>query len=269
MNASSSINVLTIAGSDSSGGAGIQADLKTFSALGAYGLSVITALTAQNTHGVHAVQIVDTEFVKAQLKAVFDDIKINSVKIGMIANASIALAIAETLQKYRPSYVVLDPVMVSKSGHRLLDDNAIEIIKSHLLPMANLITPNLPEAAVLLNIDEAINEKDMLQQGMALCNLGAQAVLVKGGHLKCVDSPDWLISRTANIKFNASRIESRATHGTGCTLSAAIAVKLAKTGQLNLAIDESKKYITQAIRYAKYLNVGSGIGPTHHFHEWW
>lgn len=262
-------NVLTIAGSDSGGGAGIQADLKTFSALGAYGTSVITALTAQNTHGVTAIHTPPADFVAEQLDAVFADIRIDAVKIGMLANAEVVRAVAAALRRHRPRLIVLDTVMLSKSGHALLAPEAVRTLRDDLLPLATLATPNLPEAALLLEEAEARSEADMIRQGQALRALGAQAVLMKGGHLGGQHSPDWLIEAHGVTKLDAARIDTIATHGTGCTLSAAIAALRPQRPDLPSAVSDAKTYLTQALLHAHRLQVGSGVGPVHHFHRWW
>lgn len=262
-------NVLTIAGSDSSGGAGIQADLKTFSALGAYGASVVTALTAQNTLGVGAIHVPPTDFVAAQLDAVFTDLRIDAVKVGMLANAGIVRAVAAALRRYQPATVILDTVMLSKSGHALLAADAVQALREALLPLATLITPNLPEAAVLLDEPEAHDEESMVRQALALRARGAQAVLIKGGHLGGSHSPDWLVEAGGSAKLSAARVATRATHGTGCTLSAAIAALRPQRPDLPSAVNEAKAYLTQALLRAERLQVGRGIGPVHHFHRWW
>jgi hydroxymethylpyrimidine/phosphomethylpyrimidine kinase len=275
-------NVLTIAGSDSGGGAGIQADLKTFSALGAYGASVITALTAQNTRGVQAVEIPPADFVTAQLDAVFSDIRIDAVKIGMLANADIVRAVADSLHRYRPAYVILDTVMVAKSGHALLAPDAVTALRDTLLPLATLITPNLPEAAALLAEPVATNEAGMVRQGKALRAAGARAVLIKGGHLgnhsDNPQSPDWLIEADVSGQLQATRITAARiavpnTHGTGCTLSAAIAALAPRRATLVEAVRDAKAYLSEALAQSTRLTVSSNtdasIGPVHHFHAWW
>lgn len=262
-------NVLTIAGSDSGGGAGIQADLKAFSALGAYGASVITALTAQNTRGVTAVHAPEPSFIGAQLDAVFDDIRIDAVKIGMLANAGIVRAVADALRRYRPKHVVLDTVMISKSHHALLAPEAVAALRDELLPLAMLVTPNLPEAAALLGTESAADEDAMVRQGEALRALGAQAVLMKGGHLASTESPDWLIEEHGALRLGGVRVPLRNTHGTGCTLSSAIAALLAHSGDLASATSEAKRYLTGAIEASGQLDVGHGVGPVHHFFRWW
>jgi len=262
-------NILTIAGSDSGGGAGIQADLKTFSALGAYGASVITALTAQNTRGVVAVQITDAGFVSAQLDAVFSDIRIDAVKIGMLGNTATIRAVAHALRRYKPAKVILDTVMIAKSGHALLAPEAVRALRDELMPLADLLTPNLPEAAVLLDQAVAVEEADMMRQGMALRELGAQAVLMKGGHLGGEQSPDWLIEAGGASRLGAARIAVTHTHGTGCTLSAAIAALAPQRDTLAGAVNDAKSYLIEALRHSGRLSVGQGIGPVHHFHQWW
>ncbi|SUG32507.1 phosphomethylpyrimidine kinase [Salmonella enterica subsp. arizonae] len=226
------INALTIAGTDPSGGAGIQADLKTFSALGAYGCSVITALVAQNTCGVQSVYRVEPEFVAAQLDAVFSDVRIDTTKIGMLAETDIVEAVAERLQRHHVRNVVLDTVMLAKSGDPLLSPSAVETLRVRLLPQVSLITPNLPEAAALLNAAHARTEQEMLAQGRALLAMGCEAVLMKGGHLEDAQSPDWLFTREGEQRFSAPRVITKNTHGTGCTLSAALAGVTAPASQL-------------------------------------
>ena len=260
---------VTIAGSDSSGGAGIQADLKTFSALGVYGASVITALTAQNTTGVAAVHAVPPDFIAAQMDAVFSDLAAGAVKIGMLGDADIVAAVAAGLDRHGQTNVVLDPVMVASSGRRLLAPDAIDALRTELLPRARVITPNLPEAAVLLDSDEAKDEASMLQQARRLIALGANAVLMKGGHAGGAESADLLVTATASIRVTGERIATRNTHGTGCTLSAAIAAGLAKGLGLPDALHGAKAYTTAAIAAADRLAVGGGPGPLHHFHRWW
>jgi hydroxymethylpyrimidine/phosphomethylpyrimidine kinase len=262
-------NVLTIAGSDSGGGAGIQADLKTFSALGTYGASVVTALTAQNTRGVAAIHAPPAAFVTAQLEAVFDDIRIDAVKIGMLANADIVRAVAAALRRYQPPHIILDTVMISKSNHALLAPDAVAALREELLPLCALLTPNLPEAAALLGEAPARDEAAMVRQGQALRRLGAKAVLVKGGHLDGEHSPDWLITAEGNARFGAGRVPVRNTHGTGCTLSAAIAALRPQRPDLASAVNEAKAYLTNALTQGVRLSVGEGIGPVHHFHAWW
>ena len=257
-------NVLSIAGSDPSGGAGIQADIKAISANGAFAMAALTALTAQNTQGVSAVHLIPSDFVQSQINAVFDDIHVDAVKIGMIANKEIALVVANTLARQNVP-VVLDPVMVAKGGARLLDDNAIKVIRESLLPIATILTPNLPEAAWLLETDVATSRIEMEEQGHALCALGAKSVLMKGGHLNTSDSPDCLVTANSVTWFESPRVKTPNTHGTGCTLSSALAAQLARTGNIKTALTAAKLYVSAAIRNAEKLNVGLGHGPTHHF----
>ena len=262
-------NVLTIAGSDPSGGAGIQADLKTFAAQRAYGMAAITALTAQNTRGVSAVHLAPPPFVRQQIAAVFDDIRVDAVKIGMIATAEIACAVADSLATHPRAPTVLDPVMIAKGGAPLLQDDAIEAVRTRLVPLATIITPNLPEAARLLGMTVAATRDDMVEQAQALLALGAQAVLLKGGHLDTDDSPDCLVFDGGVHWFESPRVHTTHTHGTGCTLSAALAAQLAHGASLPDAVHAAKTYVTGAIAAAQQLTVGHGHGPTHHFHTLW
>jgi hydroxymethylpyrimidine/phosphomethylpyrimidine kinase len=266
---SSTAIAVTIAGSDSGGGAGIQADLKTFSALGVYGASVIAALTAQNTKGVSAVLDVPPEFVTKQMDAVFSDLAVGAVKIGMLGSAGVVKAVAAGLARHHLTRIVLDPVMVATSGDRLLAPDAVESLRTKLVPLAMVVTPNLPEAAALLDAPEAATEDDMVRQGERLLALGAKAVLMKGGHGKAAESADLLVTSTATVGFAAARIATRNTHGTGCTLAAAIAAGLAKGEELATAVRTAKDYVTAAIAAADRLGVGHGHGPVHHFHRWW
>jgi hydroxymethylpyrimidine/phosphomethylpyrimidine kinase len=260
---------VTIAGSDSSGGAGIQADLKTFSALNVYGASVITALTAQNTRGVTGIHDVPAEFVTAQIDAVFSDLAVNAVKIGMLSRPAAIHAVAAGLDRWRQTLVVLDPVMVAASGDRLLAPDAIDVLKRELFPRALLVTPNLPEAAALLDAPLAETESQMRAQAEQLLALGPRAVLMKGGHARGPESVDLLVSPDAIARLVAERVPTANTHGTGCTLSAAIAAGLAKGQRLAEAVSDAKLYVTEAIRAADDLQVGAGHGPVHHFHAWW
>jgi hydroxymethylpyrimidine/phosphomethylpyrimidine kinase len=260
---------VTIAGSDSGGGAGIQADLKTFSALGVYGASVIAALTAQNTKGVTAIHDVPAEFVTAQIDAVFSDLAVDAVKIGMLSNPATIKAVASGLDKYRQRKIVLDPVMVAASGDRLLKAEAIDVLRTLLIPKAMVITPNLPEAAALLDAPMAQNESEMQAQGQKLLALGARAVLMKGGHGAGAESVDLLLEPNSVARLAAERIDTRNTHGTGCTLSSAVAAGLAKGMPLAEAVREAKAYITAAILDSDTLKIGHGHGPVHHFHHWW
>lgn len=263
------INALTIAGTDPSGGAGIQADLKAFSALGAYGTSVITALVAQNTRGVQSVYRIEPAFVAAQLDSVLDDVRIDAAKIGMLAETAIVEVVAEKLKRASLPFVVLDTVMIAKSGDALLSPDAVASIRERLLPQVSLITPNLPEAAALLGCRMAQDETTMLQQGDALLELGCEAVLMKGGHLSDAESPDWLITRAGRQRFTAPRVNTRHTHGTGCTLSAALAALRPRHTDWAGSVAEAKAWLQQALLHADSLEVGHGIGPVHHFHQWW
>ncbi|SWV42868.1 phosphomethylpyrimidine kinase [Klebsiella pneumoniae] len=263
------INALTIAGTDPSGGAGIQADLKTFSALGAYGCSAITALVAQNTRGVQSVYRIEPDFVAAQLDSVFSDVRIDTTKIGMLAETDIVEAVAERLARYRVANVVLDTVMLAKSGDPLLSASAVETLRQRLLPQVSLITPNLPEAAALLDAPHARNEREMLEQGRALLALGCGAVLMKGGHLDDAESPDWLFTREGEQRFTAPRVQTKNTHGTGCTLSAALAALRPRHADWAATVIEAKAWLSAALAQADSLEVGHGIGPVHHFHAWW
>lgn len=259
---------LTIAGSDSSGGAGIQADLKTFSALGVYGASVITALTAQNTLGVQGIHDVPPDFVAQQMESVFSDLAVKAVKIGMLSVPATIDAVASGLGRFSGP-VVLDPVMVAASGDTLLTEAAITTLKARLMPRADLLTPNLPEAARLLGCAIARGEADMKEQGEALLELGARAVLIKGGHGDGPEAVDLLVLPDETIRFAAPRISSRNSHGTGCTLSSAIAAGLAKELTLREAVSAAKTYVHGAILNADRLSIGKGHGPTHHFHAIW
>ena len=260
---------VTLAGSDSGGGAGIQADLKTFSALGVYGASVITALTAQNTKGVTAIHDVPAEFVAAQMDAVFSDLDVSAVKIGMVSQRGVIETVAAGLARWRQSQVVLDPVMIATSGDKLLAPDAVEVLKRVLMPRALVITPNLPEAAALLDAPIADSETAMRAHGERLLALGARAVLIKGGHGGGVESVDLLIEPTAFTRLAADRIATANTHGTGCTLSSAIAAGLAKGLSLAEAVRAAKTYVTDALAAANRIKIGSGHGPVHHFHAWW
>ncbi|MBR0874628.1 bifunctional hydroxymethylpyrimidine kinase/phosphomethylpyrimidine kinase [Bradyrhizobium tropiciagri] len=260
---------LTIAGSDSSGGAGIQADLKSFAARGVYGASVITALTAQNTRGVTGIHPVPADFVTAQIDAVFSDLAVGAVKIGMVAQVETISVIADGLKRWAPRHVVLDPVMVATSGDRLLAAEAVDALRTKLFPLASLITPNLPEAAALLNEEVAETEADVEAQGRRLLAMGCRAVLVKGGHGHGAESIDYLIDSERSVALVAPRIATANTHGTGCSLSSAIAAGLAKGEGLEAAVRSAKAWITQAIAEADRFAVGHGHGPVHHFHKYY
>jgi hydroxymethylpyrimidine/phosphomethylpyrimidine kinase len=260
---------VTIAGSDSGGGAGIQADLKTFSALGVYGASIVTALTAQNTRGVTAIHDAPAEFIAAQIDAVFSDLRVDAVKIGMVSQRAAIETIAEGLDRWQQRTVVLDPVMIAASGDRLLAADAIDTLKRLLIPRARVITPNLPEAAALLDAPVAEGELQMREQGERLLALGSPAVLIKGGHGSGAESVDLLIEAASVTRLAADRIATRNTHGTGCTLSSAIAAGLAKGLELAQAVRSAKSYLTAALAATDQIKVGSGHGPVHHFHAWW
>ncbi len=260
---------LTIAGSDSGGGAGIQADLKTFSALGVYGCSVLTALTAQNTLGVQGIHDVPPEFIGQQLDSVLDDLAVDAVKIGMLSRPEAIREIAGKLKHYECGTIVLDPVMVSASGDPLLADEAVADLVEALFPLAAIVTPNLHEAARLLGTDVAADQTAMEIQARQLLALGPGAVLLKGGHGDGPQSNDLLLSKSDAHWFNAPRYETPNTHGTGCTLSSALAAGLAKGFDLQRAVAEAKTYVTTAIEAADALTIGSGHGPVHHFHSYW
>ncbi len=261
---------LTIAGSDSSGGAGIQADLKTFSALGVYGASVIAALTAQNTRGVSAVHDVPADFVAAQMDAVFDDLAVRAVKIGMLSRPEVVETVAAGLTRRPDVPVVLDPVMVAATGARLISEAAIGTIRTRLFPRAEIVTPNLPEAAALLDGEVAQGRAEMEAQARALLDLGPLAVLVKGGHGEGPEAADVLLVRGAEpVWLTAPRKATRNDHGTGCTLSSAIAAGRARGLPLDEAVAVAKRYLTAALSAADQLAVGSGHGPVHHFHALW
>ena len=260
---------LTIAGSDSGGGAGIQADLKAFSALGAYGASVITALTAQNTKSVTGIFDVDPAFVEQQIDTVMDDIGADAVKIGMLGRPEVIRAVAGRLAHWRPGWIVLDPVMVAKSGDKLLGDDAVEALHAELLPKASLLTPNLPEAAVLLDERPAHDRGSMQLAAERLLAMGPGAVLLKGGHLSGTNSPDLLLTGERAIWLEAPRHATHNTHGTGCTLSSAVAAGLARGMGLVDAVVAAKAYVSAAILAADRLSIGKGNGPVHHFHAFW
>lgn len=256
---------LTIAGSDSGGGAGIQADLKTFSALGVFGTSALTAITAQNTLGVTAVFELPPELVAAQIDAVLSDIGADAVKTGMIANAEIIRVVAAKIREHGVTALVVDPVMVATSGDRLLREDAVTALKSDLLPLATVVTPNLPEAAVLVG-REITTLDDMRDAARAIVGLGARSVVVKGGHLDG-DAIDVFFDGNAFAELPSKRINTTSTHGTGCTLASAIAALLARGEPLPAAVSAAKAYVTAAIERSYPL--GHGHGPVHHFHKWW
>ncbi len=258
--------VLTIAGSDSGGGAGIQADIKAISATGSYACSVITAITSQNTLGVSAIHPIPLAHIESQLDAVFSDLNVVAVKIGMLADAAIITLVARKIQQYAPKFLVIDPVMVASSGDLLLAQDAISTLKKELIPMADLLTPNLPEGAALVGKAVPQNEDDMGGMIEDLRALGAKAVLLKGGHLEHdVNSNDLLIQQQSSELLRAKRYNTPNTHGTGCTLSSAIASYLAQGNRLHKAVYLGKQYISQAISHSDELEVGQGHGPVHHF----
>lgn len=261
---------MSIAGSDSGGGAGIQADLKTFAANGCYGFSVITALTAQNTRGVTAIHAVPADFVASQMDAVLTDIGADAIKIGMLFSTELIEEVARQLKKHGAVNVVLDPVMVAQSGHKLLRDSAIEALKKHLIPLADIITPNVPEAEVLLG--SKIDEKSfMVEAARNLAGFGCQSVLVKGGHAAKHRSTDFLYMKHSNqlMEYTAEEVETINNHGTGCTLSSAIAAQLAHGCDIKTAVGKAKEYITGTIKAGADYVIGKGNGPVHHFYNYW
>ena len=262
-------NALSIAGSDPSGGAGIQADLKTFSALGLYGMAALGGLTAQNTRGVTAIQPLPAAFVAAQIDAVFEDIRVDAVKLGMLGDADVVATVADRLRHWQARNIVLDPVMVAKSGAALLADSAIERVRTDLLPLATVVTPNLPEAGALLACEPPADLPAMREAARALHALGPAWVLLKGGHLPGEDCTDVLYDGHTFTEFPARRIATASTHGTGCTLSAAIAAGLAQGLAVPQAVAQAKEYLTAAIAAAGALAVGHGHGPVQHFHALW
>lgn len=257
--------ILTIAGSDSSGGAGIQADIKTISALGGYAASVITAVTAQNTKGVQGILPMPAALIGQQLSSVFEDLQPQAVKIGMLVDAKAAESIVEALKTYRPAFVIYDPVMVSTSGRRLMNETAAQYVKETLFPLCTLVTPNLNEASMLCEKQLATPE-EMLCGGLQLARLCKTNILVKGGHLKGNDMNDVLCQTNGSTrKYASMKIESHNLHGTGCTLSSAIATFAAQGFPLPQAIEKAKDYITNAIQHAKDWHIGQGNGPLCHF----
>lgn len=262
-------NVLTIAGSDSGGGAGIQADLKAISARGAYGLSVITALTAQNTQAVTAIHDVPPAMIVAQLDAVFADIRIDAVKIGMLSQPDVIEVVADRLRRYEVEKIVLDPVMVAKSGDALLQPEAVSALIERLLPLALVITPNLPEAGVLLDRAPPGDIEAMRRTAAELRALGPKAVLLKGGHLQEEDAVDIFDDGEGQLQLEGRRVPTRNTHGTGCTLSAAMAACIGQGMDLSAAAKAAKDYVARAIAASDRLDVGQGHGPVHHFHALW
>lgn len=258
--------VLTIAGSDSSGGAGIQADIKAISALGSFAASAITSITAQNTLSVQGIHPVPTEMVRQQIEAVMDDLHPDTIKIGMVCDKDIALTIAESIETYHPKWVVYDPVMVSTSGHKLMTDDTIDILRRELIPRATLITPNLHEARILTG-HELNTIGDMEKHAETLGQTLRCSVLIKGGHLEGGTMCDVLYDATEarTFRYPAPKIESHNLHGTGCTLSSAIATKLSQGHPMKEAIALAKDYVTKAIDAAKDMHIGHGHGPLWHF----
>jgi hydroxymethylpyrimidine/phosphomethylpyrimidine kinase len=267
--------VLTVAGSDPSGGAGVQADLKTMSALGAYGTAVLTALTAQSTRGVRGVHPVPPEFVRAQLDTLLDDVSVHATKTGMLASAPVVEVMAQVLTERDVGAVVVDPVMVATSGDRLLDEDAVDAVRRLLVPLADVLTPNAPEAAVLLQRAPARSTEDLLDQAQALRELGAGAVLLKGGHLGGVESVDVLATATGTTLVRRPRVETANTHGTGCTLASAVAAlaavrrPVADEEAWRGVVEDARDYLHEALLAGRDLGVGHGHGPVHHFARWW
>jgi hydroxymethylpyrimidine/phosphomethylpyrimidine kinase len=259
---------LSVAGSDPSGGAGIQADLKTFSAIGAYGAAVLTALTAQNTLGVTGVHPVPADFVAAQLDAVLSDLDVRAVKTGMLWSADVVAVVVDAIRRYDVPAVVVDPVMVATSGDRLVDQGTVDAIRDALLPVATIVTPNLPEAAALIDGPVPNDEESMIEVGEAVRKLGAGAALVKGGHLGGDQATDILVDERGVLRLPSPRVPTNNTHGTGCTLSSAIAARLVLGDDLRSAVTEAKAYLAGAIAAADELEVGAGHGPVHHFFRW-
>lgn len=259
---------LTIAGSDSGGGAGIQADLKTFSALGVYGASAITAITAQNTLGVFAIEDITPRMVATQIEAVLSDLDVDAIKIGMVSRIETIEVIANVLTGVMLP-IVVDPVMVATSGDRLLQPGAITALRERLLPLARVVTPNLHEAALLSGLPLAADEAAMLEQARIIAGSGNGAVLVKGGHGGAEESADILLDGDSARRFPKPRLVTRNDHGTGCTLAAAIAAGLAKGLELGEAVAAAKEYLHDALIASERLAVGKGRGPVHHFHRWW
>lgn len=261
--------VLSIAGSDPSGGAGIQADLKTFSALGAYGCAAMTALTAQSTQGVTGVHVVPAEFVREQVLTLVDDVRLDAVKLGMLATAATVETVTELVRDRLHCPVVLDPVMVSTAGSRLLDEDAVAAM-ARLLPHAALVTPNIPEAAVLLGVDPAEDVAGMTEQARALRDLGVPRVLLKGGHRDVSVATDVWVGEDGRVReLSAARVDTVHTHGTGCSLSSAIAALLPQHASWLPAVSAAKEWLTGALQRGHTLQIGQGAGPVHHFYRWW
>ncbi|MCL2293501.1 MAG: bifunctional hydroxymethylpyrimidine kinase/phosphomethylpyrimidine kinase [Spirochaetes bacterium] len=255
--------VLSIAGSDCSGGAGIQADLKTFSAHGVFGMSVVTSVVAENTSRVIGIQDVTPDMIKQQIDAIFEDIEVDGVKIGMLSNAEIMTAIAEKLLEYKPDNIVVDPVMYAKNGSPLMESAAIDTLIEKVIPLAHLITPNIPEAEKIANM-EIKNQQDMQDAALKINAMGSPNVLIKGGHATG-DAIDILYDGKSFSYYKKERINTKNTHGTGCTYSSAITSNLALGLSMTEAISKAKEYVTTAIKYS--LEIGKGNGPTHHFYD--
>ncbi len=266
-------NILTIAGVDPSGGAGVLADVKTISALGAYGMAVIAALTAQNTQTVAGVSAVPPDFVAAQINTLFADVRVDAVKLGMLGQQPVIRVVAERLAHWKPAYIVLDPVMVSKSGDALLEKTAVQELREHLVPLATIMTPNLPEACVLLGGGQVESVAQMRRAAERLRRLmsdsGERWVFLKGGHLPGNDTIDILHDGDRMLELPGHRIETKNTHGTGCTLSAALAALLPHAGNIPEAARQAKAFLVSAIAHADELQVGHGHGPVNHFHALW
>lgn len=262
-------NVVSIAGVDPSGGAGLLADLKTFSALGAYGCGVVTALTAQNTCAVTGIHEVPPAFLALQLDTLFEDVRIDAVKVGMLASADLVSVVAEALRRHRPAFVVLDPVMVAKSGDRLLRSDAVDALKRELVPLATVLTPNLPEAGDLVGRKVTETRTDMLDAAETLRRMGPKSVLMKGGHGTGATLVDLFHDGVTTLELPAARIPTKNTHGTGCTLSSAIAALLPVSAHVADAVRGAREYVLAAIAHADELSVGRGHGPLNHFHALW
>ncbi|CAL4319184.1 bifunctional hydroxymethylpyrimidine kinase/phosphomethylpyrimidine kinase [Buchnera aphidicola] len=263
------LNILTIAGTDPSGGAGIQADIKTISALKAYSASIITAIVAQNTCSVQSILPLDSKLVLTQLNSVLNDVEIHSCKIGMVGNSKTIKCISKRLEETKLSCIVLDTVMYTKNGFPLLSKNSIKTLINYLIPISSIITPNLLEASILLNCRIAQCEEDMQIQGRKLLKLGSKAVLLKGGHLNNINCPDWLFTNKIEKRFFSKKIDTLNTHGTGCCLSSALATIKPNYKNWIDAIKKAKNWLQGAILNSKKLSVGKGRGPIHHFYEWW
>ncbi|MBW2065668.1 MAG: bifunctional hydroxymethylpyrimidine kinase/phosphomethylpyrimidine kinase [Deltaproteobacteria bacterium] len=262
--------VLTIAGSDSSGGAGIQADLKTFSALGCYGISVITALTAQSTKGVSSIYAIPSGFIREQMDAVLEDMGADAIKIGMLYSKESVIAVSQGLEKHHGKNIVLDPLLVSHDGMRLLEEEAVRHLKDTLIPLSTLVTPNIQEASFLLG-KEISGLETMHQAARAICSWGPESVLIKGGHLSGGTSTDVLYMRHEGrfVLLKKRRVKTKNDHGTGCTLSSAIAAFLAKGLSVEESVRSAKEYLTKALEHGAGYEIGKGRGPLHHFYKFW